>query len=255
MKDVNLGYERIGKTNINNKGSSMKVIEYITKGDIIVEFQDEYKARVHTSWSMFDKGLVKNPYIPSVYNIGIKGNKYPSKINQKYTEEYRKWQNMLSRCYDKRFKESYAYKDVTCCEEWLLYENFYEWLHSQENYNQWISSNDRWSLDKDILVKGNKIYSPNVCSLVPEKVNNLFIRKKSSRGELPIGVSKQGKYYASDCNGKYVGLSKTPEEAFEIYKIKKEESIKQIAQEEYDKGNITKRCYNAMMNYEVEITD
>ena len=63
---------------------------------------------------------------------------------------------------------------------------------------------------------------------------------------------------AYDCGkgfNKYLGEYKTPEKAFEMYKIYKEEYIKQVAQEEYDKGNITKKCYDAMMSYEVEITD
>lgn len=35
----------------------------------------------------------------------------------------------------------------------------------------------------------------------------------------------------------------------------KEEIIKRVAEDEYSKGRITKICYDAMMNYEVEITD
>lgn len=44
-------------------------------------------------------------------------------------------------------------------------------------------------------------------------------------------------------------------EAFEAYKIYKELIIKQVAKEEFDIGNITKKCYDAMIHYEVEITD
>ena len=44
-------------------------------------------------------------------------------------------------------------------------------------------------------------------------------------------------------------------QSFQLYKIRKENTIKQVAKEEYDKGNITKRCYDAMMKYKVEITD
>lgn len=35
----------------------------------------------------------------------------------------------------------------------------------------------------------------------------------------------------------------------------KEKYIKDVAQEYYDKGDITKRVYDALMKYEVEITD
>ena len=63
------------------------------------------------------------------------------------------------------------------------------------------------------------------------------------------------------CNNPYthkrkaIGRRKTIEEAFNIYKEYKENIIKQVAQEEYSLGNITKKCYDAMMSYEVEITD
>jgi hypothetical protein len=79
-----------------------------------------------------------------------------------------------------------------------------------------------------------------------------------NRGDLPLGVSRiQGKeeYYKVNCNNKHIITSINAESAFYIYKRYKEKSIKEIAQEEFDKGNITERCYNAMINYEVEITD
>lgn len=239
----------------NNKGYLMKCIKYNNNNDIIVEFQDEYKARVHTVWNNFEKGTVRNPYHPSVYNIGIIGNKYPVSINKKITKEYNIWYAMMTRCYNSKFKrENPSYKDVTCCEEWLLFENFYEWLHSQENFDKWLNG-DKWAIDKDIISKRNKIYSPETCCLVPIHVNNLFTKNNIKRGNLPIGVSQRN-------NKKYISIRydiykqfDTPEEAFYLYKTYKETYIKQIAQEEYSMGNITKKCYDAMMSYEVEITD
>lgn len=40
-----------------------------------------------------------------------------------------------------------------------------------------------------------------------------------------------------------------------VIEIGKEKTIKQIANKEFTSGNITKECYNAMLKYEVEITD
>lgn len=116
-------------------------------------------------------------------------------------------------------------------------------------------------MDKDILIKGNKIYSPETCCLVPYAINALFVRQDSSRGDLPIGVRKRKYGYQAICSDPYthktkaVGRRKTIKETFNIYKEFKENLIKQVAQEEYDKGNITKQCYDAMINYIVEITD
>ena len=257
---------RFGIEKYNNKKYLMKCIEYINYSNVLIEFQDEYHATVHTSWKNFENGTVRNPYEPSIFNVGIIGNKYPSMIDNKITKEYNTWHAMLTRCYSEKFKEQNpAYKNVTCCKEWLLYENFYTWLHSQENFDEWYN-NDKWALDKDIIVKGNKMYSPENCCLIPIYINSLFTKNNSIRGNLPIGVSKDEKrcgYSAMTIYGRENNKAKTtgycyptPEDAFYLgYKPSKENYIKQIAQEEYDKKNIIKRCYDAMMNYQVEITD
>ena len=236
----------------------MKIIEYNNSDDILVEFQDDFKYKKRTTYSAFNRNSIRNPYYPSVLGIGIIGTKYSSK-----TKEYKSWSSMITRCYAKLNKTNesfyYKYKDVTICDEWLLFENFYEWLHSQENFEN--LKDIRFEIDKDILIKGNKIYSPDTCCLVPHNVNSLFIKCDKIRGKYPIGVTYKTRdnVFEVQCNinGKetYLDRSKTPEEGFLIYKNFKERIIKQVAQEEYDKGNITKKCYDAMMKYKVEITD
>ena len=120
-------------------------------------------------------------------------------------------------------------------------------------------------LDKDILIKGNKIYSPNTCLIVPERINTLFIKCDNSRGEYPIGVVEN-----QDKKSNYVGLTvfcctlyerkylgsfpiNKPFQAFTCYKNFKENYIKQVA-DEY-KDIIPQRLYDAMYKYEVEIND
>ena len=256
-----LKMERLGETNVNNKGYPMKIIEYNNVNNIIVEFLDKYKAKVHTSYQCFLSGGIKNPYAPSVCGVGMIGNKYPARIKYKNTKEYKVWHNMLRRCFNKKEKERRpTYQNVSVCKEWLLFENFYEWLHSQENFEKWYSG-FRWSIDKDILVKGNKIYSPETCCLVPNEINTLFERKENQRGKYPIGVSKTKNGYSATCSNPYgntarwLGTYYTVEEAFQVYKKYKENLIKQIAEIEHNNGNITKKCYDAMLRYEVEITD
>lgn len=253
---------RIGEEKVNNQGNLMRIIEYIDRDNVIVQFQDEHKAEVHTNYQLFLKGNVKNPYYPSVYGVGIIGNKYPVSINRIKTKEYAAWSHMIGRCFDKKTKDKHpTYQNVSCCDEWLNYENFYEWLHSQSNFNKWYNGK-QWSLDKDILNKGNKVYSPENCCLISKSVNSLFTKSNTKRGSLPIGVTKKGNGYIAQCenpiNNKrgHIGSYLTPEDAFYSgYKSHKEDIIKQVAQIEYNKGNITKECYEAMLNYQVEITD
>ena len=115
-------------------------------------------------------------------------------------------------------------------------------------------------LDKDRLIKGNKIYSPKTCIFVPQTINSLFIKNNSVRGELPIGVSrnKKTKKYASNITiestcSVFLGYFDTPEEAFYSYKEAKEKEIKRVADEYKDK--IPQKLYEAMYNYEVDIND
>ena len=256
--------QRIGITNINSQGCTMKVIDYIDNRNIIVEFQDEYRERVKSTWGNFERGCIKNHYAPFVCGVGMVGTKYPTVINGQKTKEYTSWSSMITRCYTETIidGENYyrRYEDAEVCKEWLLFENFYEWLHSQENFEKWMLM-DKGAIDKDILNKNNKIYSPDNCCLVPNYVNSLFIKSDRARGKYPIGVTykTRDKVFEVQCrlNGKetYLGRRATPEQGFFLYKEFKESYIKQVAQIEYAKGNITKRCYDAMMNYEVEITD
>ena len=115
-----------------------------------------------------------------------------------------------------------------------------------------------WCLDKDILVKGNKVYSPETCCFVPNEINILFTKGNSCRGALPIGVRKRknGKYLTQitkNSKNIHIGIFNTPEEAFQAYKVAKEDYIKKMADKWRDK--ISNRAYQALYNYQVEITD
>lgn len=252
---------RLYEEKINNQGCLMKIVEYNKTSDIVVEFQDDYKFRVKNTYTNFKRGNIKNPFYPSVYGVGITGNKYPRSINCKITREYDTWIHMLQRSFDDKCKEKQpSYENVSCCDEWLSYEKFYEWLHSQENFDKWYNGK-RWALDKDIIVKRNKIYSSDTCSLVPQNVNCLFLKREADRGKYPIGVKEAEWGFEASCHNPFtnkneeLGCYATPEKAFDAYKKYKDTIIKKVAQIEFDKGNITEKCYKAMMQYEVEIDD
>lgn len=167
------------------------------------------------------------------------------------------WQSMITRCEDKQYhiKEP-SYKDCSICKRWHYLSNFKEWFDNPEN-----GYREGYHLDKDILVKGNKLYSPDTCCFVPTEINTIFTKNNQRRGGLPIGVSvNQGREgYRGVCTkyGKrhHLGYFKTPEEAFCAYKEAKESYIKEVAQEYYERGEITKKVFDALMRYEVEITD
>lgn len=264
--------DRTGETNISNEGCVMKIVKYSDALDIVVEFQDGYKYRLHTQYEYFKNGECKNPFYPSVCGHGYlgvdKNGNVPNTAELKdgkwvQTWKYRKWQKMLQRCFDNKLKEKYpTYKDVTCCERWLCYANFLEGLEVLKQEYNW-NKDEKLNLDKDILHKDNKVYSLENCVLVPDYINFLFLKNDAVRGDCPIGVSyhKGAKKYQARCriNGKQtrLGYYNTIEQAFNAYKIAKEQEIKRVAEDCVSKGYITKdsRLYNAMISYQIEIDD
>jgi hypothetical protein len=255
VKFVNLADERLGVVNKNKFGSIMEVVKYKNAGDIWVKF--EKGNPIHTTWDCFKIGEVKNPYDKSIYGLGYIGEgNYKPKINCKDTIQYQTWRAMIQRCYDEDFlKKHPTYRNCAVIEEWHNYQKFAQWF--DDNY---YDMGEKMHLDKDILIKSNKLYSPETCVFVPQRVNVLFVRNDSIRGNLPIGVhlEKQTKKYKAQCKinkGKIKNLGRynTVEEAFLVYKAFKEKYIKEVANEY--KNNIPNKLYNAMINYIVEITD
>lgn len=175
-------------------------------------------------------------------------------------QERNLWGCLLKRCFcEKYHKTKPTYKDVTVCEEWLDFQNFAEWCNKQKFFNVKDDKGKSYQLDKDILLKGNKIYSPETCCFVPSQINSLFSYVKSTKGEYPAGVSymkSRGKFeaYVSK-RGKRVNLGhfNTCEEAFQAYKKAKEAHIKELANEWKDR--IDGSVYQALLNYEVHIDD
>lgn len=252
---------RLGEEIINKHGSKMKIIEYNHYDDITVEFEDGYTEKCR--YDTFKRGGVLNWSDKFVLGIGYKGKgKYKIKENGRTTFLYNEWHSMLARCYNEnqqlRSKTS-AYVGCTVCEEWHNFQNFAKWY--EDNYYDCEGENMR--LDKDILVKGNKIYSPETCIIVPERINILLITGSTNNKSGYPGVDKRSENsYRARCsvtdklNGNKVltiASFNNPLEAFYAYKSFKEKYIKQVADEYKDR--IPKKLYYAMYRYEVEITD
>lgn len=184
-----------------------------------------------------------------VFGVGVN-----DMINMTRSDAYMTWFQMLNRCYNENSTTHNRYIDCEVAKEWHTLSNFYEWFKDPSN-----GYKKGYCLDKDILFKGNRIYSPKTCCFVPNEINTMFQNSASIRGKYPIGVQRvKGKYTASfNCYGKFthIGYFNMPEEAFIAYKNAKEAYIKEVATDYYNQGKITKRVYDAMMQYKVEITD
>ena len=255
--------DRTREINYNTFGSKMIIVEYRNCDDIDVYFPEYNWTFKHSGYKEFKKGNIKCDYEPRNYGVGYIGEgKYKIKENGKLTKCYQTWHSMLERCYDEKYHEKEpTYINCEVCKEWHNLQTFGNWFY--ENYYE--IEDERIALDKDILNKGNKVYSPDTCIFVPHNINSLFTKSDKARGDYPIGVhyNKQNKKFIARCSiydykenkkiRKYLGLYDTPEKAFEVYKQFKEKYIKEVA--DYYKNLIPTKLYDVMYKYEVNIND
>jgi len=153
----------------------------------------------------------------SIYGVGINDVDSPTRwLNADGILEkckfYQKWKGMLERCCSVEFKEKMpSYKNVSVCDEWKLFSNFKNWMVTQDYENK--------ELDKDLLIEGNLVYSPETCCFIDHHLNTLLLENNHIGNELPLGVTfrkSRNKFIAQiKIKGvsKHLGSFSNPEEA------------------------------------------
>lgn len=151
---------------------------------------------------------------------------------------------MLTRCYqESNLKDNPSYQDVYVCDEWLYFSNFKIWMESQV----WELEGVTLHIDKDLLVKGNRVYSPDTCTFLHPKVNNFMTECKKGKPQEKIGYKVRtystGKvvYQARCCNpfnegsreADSLGVFDTPEEAHEAWRARKLYYAKLLVEQGY----------------------
>jgi len=180
---------------------------------------------------------------------------YFSVSGQKYVTRLRKtYEHMLERCVsDGTFQQKYpSYRG--CSTSFCSFQHFAAWAVDQIGYALPDSQ-----LDKDLLIRGNLLYSESTCVFIPQRLNKLLLRRPSGRStDLPVGVcwdKNRNLYKAQMGNSsqKFFGRFSTPSEAFLAYKKAKEDCI--VEQANIYRAVIDPRAYAALLRYEVQITD
>jgi len=194
-----------------------------------------------------------------VHGVGINDADYVVTVHEQYRHVdgklklkqvwmcpfYQTWKGMLERGYSVNYKLKFpTYKDVTVCEEWLLFSTFKSWMEKQE----W----EGLQLDKDLLVKGNKVYRPEACVFVSGQVNSFMLDCGASKGNYKIGVSwnKQNGKFMARCNNpfnseqEYLGYFTDEEDAHQAWFDKKIEHAYTLAALQVDE-----RVAKALIDY------
>lgn len=243
---------------------SFTIIEYIDSKTITIRF-DDYGENDPISnleingltYRVIENMLFKlpiNKFTPTIYNIGYIGNgKYKFSENGKHTKAYNIWHSMLKRCYSKNKNIEFpAYINCSVYPSWHNFQNFANWF--EQNYIE------DYYLDKDILLKGNTIYSEYVCCFVPIEISNLLvnsIRHNKIKNPLPVGITFSDNGFISSCslsNGnKSQKWFKDLNQAFENYKSVKESVILKVAEE--FKTKIPLNVYNALISRRINFDD
>lgn len=146
---------------------------------------------------------------------------------------YLTWRSMLARAHSEHYKSRHkSYLGVSVCDEWLTFSNFKSWMEKQD----WEGK----ALDKDLLVRGNKKYSPDTCIFLTSRINSFICESHSKRGKFKLGVSQDNRtkrFIARSRSGsgssqEHIGSFLTEEEAHAAWLSRKRELAMELAEAE-----------------------
>lgn len=180
-----------------------------------------------------------------IYGVAYNNGEYKVRGCKIYTL----WRNMLKRCLSDEYKlRNPSYAECAVCNSWLDFSTFKKWVLTQDYENK--------SLDKDLLIRGNKIYSPDTCIFISKKINSFIIESDAIRGQYPIGVCfrKDLKLFQAQIREgtrmrKHLGFFHTPEEAHQAWLKAKLELAKKLAAEQ-DDPRVAKALVERYENYD-----
>ncbi len=235
------------------------ITKYINHKEVYVKFLDTgYETKAY--FGNIKKGIVRDRTVPSILGVGIIGDEV-TKVNGNRLKEYNLWQALLGRCYCDKFHVKYpTYLGCTVSENFKYYPYFKSWCQQQIGFDCLDDKGNHFELDKDLLIKGNKVYSEDTCCFIPREINVALIYNQTKKGNHPIGVSfnkVSNKFVAYVKKGEgsqeYLGYFEDVSVAFLAYKEAKEAYLKELANKWKDK--IDPRVYEALIGWEINIDD
>lgn len=226
----------VGDIYTSNSYGDMQVIANYGSRDVSVKFLNTGSILHNLQRGNVIRGGVKDIFAPTVEGIGFVG----TTRDVARTPAYSCWHSMVIRCYSENYHSSRGtYRDCSVCEEWRNFCNFEKWfdIHNVKGYH----------LDKDLLVQGNRAYSPETCCFIPPSINNLIVDNSKVIDGCEAGVSKRRKkgsleyngLYNVACCGGYLGRTRCLEKANSIYKEFKKLLFEELADKYEELGLLT----------------
>ena len=171
-----------------NEGVEIEIVEYINKNTVRIKFYGDTPYETTTTMQNIKLGQIKYPYLKSVYGKGYYGvGEYLARENGEKTKSYIKWHSMLTRCYNIKYQqENPSYIGCSVNEYFLNFQNFAKWLE-----NNTYNCPYNLELDKDLLIEGNREYSPKACCLLPKEINEAI---KTQRYNVEVMRKLYNKY-------------------------------------------------------------
>lgn len=173
--------EIIGRSFQTAKCGSAIALNFLDDEHIEVYFvATGYVATSSKGKIKIERPVIHDPLARTLYGVGYRGEGvYESAVGGRRSTSYRKWANMMARCY---YRNLPTYRGAIVCPEWHDYQAFAKWFH--DNYP---TDGTPYELDKDIRVPGNKVYGPKFCKFVTRAENTIAANKtprKSNRTPL-----------------------------------------------------------------------
>lgn len=230
-----------------NRGGDLTVIANNGHLEILVKFNDDAGYETVVSSSSLRQGVIKNPYAPLICGVGFIG--VGAFTGKELPIVYDSWRGMLRRCYEEAVQKRHpTYRGCTVHPDWHNFQNFANWYTSHDYYG-FLGH----QLDKDLLIRGNKVYSSETCSLVPAYINCLLTNLSKPNAKNPLGVihhKKKNMFQASlrvDGIARNLGYFDCPQEAHKAYVRGKEMLVRRRAMEY--RYEIEEKVFNSLMQW------
>lgn len=192
----------------NNYGS-VEVLEYVNKTRVKIRYLNTGNISYEDSRKI-RTGQIKDASVYNIYGVARNDADYNvykttggTKTRCKY---YQRGHHMIARCYSGK-PAYFAYSDCTVHKDWLNFSKFKEWLEVAEATYNYDYEGAEYHLDKDLLKRGNRVYSAKTCCLLPAKVN-IFLTCSNRSNVNTCWDKDKGNWasYCRDAEGKSVTL-------------------------------------------------